>query len=337
MQPPVQPPRHFDQVRAATPPDIMMALADFASQVSTGHEIVELGVFCGRTALQLAWGARQGNRAHVTGVDAWALPGNTYAPPFTDDESRRWAEHWVQTLGYADSITLVNDFSLNVAAKWDGQPVGLLFVDADHSVEGCRGDILAWAPHLYFCARIAVDDYGHPDWPGVREAVDGLVAEGFLEPIQIFHDRLAVTTLTAAAVAGLAANTKLLHQPTAITGEGVFPSPGPVVEDEVAAPELPIFGAVSPVAVDAEFAAEWNRADPEPTAGLHPEVVSEVSSSPGLRVVVSAGELPDVPAGTMIDTLSMAYLKELAKVRGIVLSTRVHKKSETLQALTEGR
>jgi hypothetical protein len=351
--PAVQPPRHFDQVRAATPEDIMLALADFAAQVSWNHEIVELGVFCGRSALMLAWGAGQGNHAHVTGVDAWALEGNTYDAPFTDDESRRWADHWVQSFGYTENITLVNDFSRNVADHWSGPPVGLLFVDADHSKEGTRGDIVAWAPHLYFCARIAVDDYGHPDWPGVREAVDELVAEGFLEPIQIFHDRLAVTTLTAAAVAGLAANTELLHQPVAVTNEGVLFSAGPGVTGpppaaDVRVPRTLVDGEGGPPPVEAaaklltDLRAEWEQVDPEGVAALKEsaanlasEVPSEVPSEPG-RVFVSAGELPDVPAGTMIDTLSMAYLKELAKVRGIVLSTRVHKKSETIQALTEG-
>jgi hypothetical protein len=302
-------PRHFRNVRAATPEDIMMALADFAVQVPADQEIVELGVFQGRTALQLAWGASLGYGAHVTGIDPWDLDGNVYDPPFTDAESRGWAHHWVDSLGYADKIRLVQAFSQDVALTWDGKPVGLLFVDGDHTKEGARRDILTWAPHLAPGARIAVDDYGHPDWPGVGEAVDELVAKEVLVPLEVFHERLAVTRLARpweeiqdeATRAALECNhaTAVCHLlggwlpgekrvPTAITSEGVHPSP------VAAAPES------------------------------------------GLRVVVSAGELEGVTNASIYD-LTVAQMKVLAKTRGIVLGARKDKRTEILQALVDGR
>lgn len=325
----MRPPRHFKQIRAATPEDIMVTLADFATQVSADHEIVELGVFQGRTALQMAWGARLGNGAHVTGIDPWALEGNVYDPPFTEDGSRRWAEHWVQSLGYSRNITLVNDFSHNVAATWAGPPVGLLYVDGDHTKDGAKRDIVSWAPHLFPSARIAVDDYGHPDWPGVGEAVDELVAEGFLNPIELFHDRLAVTTLTDKANPKM----KPTGTVTAITSEGVSPSPYPAVEGQVAAePDK------------ATLEAEWERVDPEGVAALREsaaalEADSSVSTdeAPGLRVLVSAGELDGVAEGTEITELNTVQLRALAKHRGIVLGHRKDKRAEMIQALTDGR
>jgi len=341
-------PRFFKRVRAATPENVMLALADFATQVPADQEIVELGVFQGRSALMMAWGARQGHGAHVTGIDPWELPGNVYDPPFTEDASRRWAQHWVQSLGYSTSITLVQDFSHNVAARWGGPKVGLLYVDGDHTKEGARRDIEAWAPHLAPGARIAVDDYGHPDWCGVRLAVDELVDEGFLEPVVIYHDRLAVTRLkgepetpTAPAVTPDSAPAPA-EPPTAITGEGVSPSPYPAAPGQVAeGPGTPVDQPAAdpepvPVVVDTDTSS-----DPEP---VQPPVVTEpepVKERPEpRREVVSLEEslfLEDSRPGQPIGELKVDQLRELAKRRGIVLGARKDKKGEIIQALKDGR
>jgi len=307
-------PRHFKDVRGATPAAIEITLADFAKMVPAGQEIVELGVFQGRTALAMAWGARQGSGAHVTAVDAWDLPGNTYGPPFNENGSKRWAAYWVQSFGYSRDIRLVQGFAAEVAESYDGPPVGLLFVDDDHSRDGAHRAITAWAPHLADGALIAVDDYGHPDWPGVREAVDALVEQGVLEPVELFHDRLAVTRL-AEGGRDITPEPELARTPapTAITSEGITPSPYPVVEDQV---------AVGPAAGEVP---------------LLPVDTSQSTAEPGLRVVVSAGELDGVPEGTMIDQLNLVNLKALAKRRGIVLGIRKDKRELILQALQDGR
>jgi hypothetical protein len=316
-----RPPRHFRNVRAATPEDVMVALADFAVQVPADQEIVELGVFQGRTALQLAWGASMGYGAHVTAIDPWDLPGNVYDPPFTDADSRKWARHWVDSLGFADKIELVHGFSHDVAASYSGPPVGLLYVDGDHTREGARRDIEAWAEHLAPGARIAVDDYGHPDWPGVGEAVDELVAEGVLEPIELFHDRLAVTRLS----------TGQRRTPAAVTSEGVSPSPSayPAVEGQVA--EGP---AAAPDKATLE--AEWREVDPEGVAALE-ESAAALDADMSTRGVVREGELDDVAAGTPVDDLSIPHLKAIAKSRGITLGARKDKRALILQALRDGR
>ena len=329
-------PRFFKRVRAATPEDIMLALADFATQVPADQEIVELGVFQGRSALMMAWGARQGHGAHVTGIDPWDLPGNVYDPPFTEDASRRWAQHWVQSLGYAGSITLVQDFSHHVAERWGGPKVGLLYVDGDHTKEGARRDIEAWAPHLAEGARIAVDDYHHPDWPGVAEAVDELVAEGFLEPVEVFHDRLAVTRLATREEPKLKRTGT-----TAITAEGVHPSPYPAVDGQVA--EGP--------------ASAPEKADPEPVVARHteaapvretetvelPEPDTDTSSGHGHhgdlgRVGLGEALVVDgTTTGQPVDELKLDQLRALARHREIVLGARKDKKAEIIQALKDGR
>lgn len=332
--------RLFKEVRGATPDEIGMVLADFAAGVPADQEIVELGVFQGRTALIMAWGAQQGHGAHVTAIDPWDLPGNVYDPPFTDADSRAWAEYRVNELGYTDRISLVNAFSHEVAAEWvispdligrGNRPVGLLFVDGDHTKEGARLDIEAWAPHLAPGATIAVDDYHHPDWPGVAEAVDELVDEGVLEPVTIYHERLAVTRLTGRqewATTGHAAEPigeQMTHSQRglasdmpvrAITGEGVDPAP---VETE-------------PGCQHPECVLDHPHAGPAVLALAEPEPDTEVSS----REVVAEGELGGVAAGTSIEELNTGQLRTLAKVRGIRLGVRKDKRDAMLQALRDG-
>jgi predicted O-methyltransferase YrrM len=210
-------PPEFRWVVGATPDDIAFTLADFAASVPADQEIVELGVYQARTALIMAWGASQGNGAHVTAVDAWDLPGNTYHPPFTDAATREKAYANVLNLGYAERIELIQGFAAETGSEvWPCsdflKPVGLLFVDDDHSAEGVHAAFSAWSPHLAEGAVIAFDDYGHPDWPGVKQAVDELVDNGAIEPVDVRFDRLAVTRLAAP-------NTD--RKITAITSEGV--------------------------------------------------------------------------------------------------------------------
>jgi predicted O-methyltransferase YrrM len=307
-------PRSLRKVKGATPDEIGLTLADFAINVPADEAIVEIGVYQGRTALLMAWGAQQGNGAHVWAIDPWEKTGNVYDPPFTLEGTRRWAEYNVKATGYSKHVTLVHDYSQNVSDRWnpgtDGRQIGLLFVDGDHTKEGAKRDILGWMPHLAPGAIIAVDDYHHPDWPGVAEALDELVAEGVLEPVEIFHDRLAVTRLTDPG------EMKPGHDMTAITSEGVSPSPYPAAEGQV---------AVEPDDVDRLFDGP---ADTE---------VSTDSVKLTLTEAMEIRELEGVPSTATITDLNLTQLKALAKHRGIVLGARKDKKDLILQALREGK
>lgn len=72
-------------------------------------------------------------------------------------------------------------------------PLDMVFVDGDHSYLGCRGDILAWLPHIKPGGIIAIHDYKkaelpvdyanspHPKpWPGVDQAVDEYLLDKYM-------------------------------------------------------------------------------------------------------------------------------------------------------------
>ncbi|MCH9649394.1 MAG: class I SAM-dependent methyltransferase [Deltaproteobacteria bacterium] len=51
----------------------------------------------------------------------------------------------------------------------------LILLDGDHSFEGVSRDFKAFRDHVEMGGFLVFDDYGHPGWPGVKEAVDQLV------------------------------------------------------------------------------------------------------------------------------------------------------------------
>ena len=54
----------------------------------------------------------------------------------------------------------------------------LLFIDSSHEREPTLAEVAAWRPALAPGALVVFDDYGHPDYPGVAEAVAELGAVG---------------------------------------------------------------------------------------------------------------------------------------------------------------
>ena len=87
-----------------------------------------------------------------------------------------------------DDFTQIHGDSKAIGKIWQSvsPQVDMIFVDADHSYNGCKGDILAWLPNIKPGGIIAVHDFGkrevykdgpidnapHPlPWPGVDRAV----------------------------------------------------------------------------------------------------------------------------------------------------------------------
>jgi cephalosporin hydroxylase len=60
----------------------------------------------------------------------------------------------------------------------DQQPVDLLYIDSSHTREHTIAEVQAWQPYLRPGAPILFDDYTHPDYPWVREAIEELGLKG---------------------------------------------------------------------------------------------------------------------------------------------------------------
>lgn len=84
------------------------------------------------------------------------------------------------------------DRSLPFAERYLGyQPDGrldMVFIDGDHSYEGCSDDIAIWRKLLNIDGYMAIHDYNPPYFPGVCQAVDELMQNpGNLEFVSAVH------------------------------------------------------------------------------------------------------------------------------------------------------
>jgi len=129
---------------------------------SGAAHVVELGTATGWTAISLALSDRG---RWVTSFD-----------PVSRPEPARY----LQLVGpeVRSRIDLVT--ALGSDGPRDDRPVDLLYIDSSHERQPTIDEVHAWRPVLTPGAAIVFDDYGHPDYPGVREAVQELGLDGRL-------------------------------------------------------------------------------------------------------------------------------------------------------------
>jgi MMP 1-O-methyltransferase len=165
-----------------------------AGMVPREQCIVELGSWFGRSAILLGGGAMRGNRATVYAVDLFAAAGcakdlleqraGEAARDFLDRFQRN-----VEAAGLREIVIPIRSATAELGERWDRSPIGFLFIDADHSYEGVRGDWSGWRKRLAPRARVAFHDYQNPAYEGVTRFVDELIASGGLDSIER-HDSI---------------------------------------------------------------------------------------------------------------------------------------------------
>ena len=146
-------------LQAASQPSDVRGLLRLAEGRRT---VVELGTATGWTTASLVLADRART---VTSYDPVVQPGRArYAALVRPQASARM--RFVQDTGEAG------------AARWDGAPVDLLFIDSTHTREDTLAEFRAWRPNLAPGARVVFHDYDNPAFPGVAEAVEELDLPG---------------------------------------------------------------------------------------------------------------------------------------------------------------
>lgn len=131
-----------------------------AGRVPRGGTVVEIGSFTGKSSCFLASGLAAG--ARLACIDTWRNDAMPYDAPV--DVMDSFLEN---TDPFRDRIDPLRGTSVGVARTWD-RPIDLLFIDGDHSYEGCSADIATWLPFLRWDGSIAFHD---STVPGVRRAI----------------------------------------------------------------------------------------------------------------------------------------------------------------------
>src|SRR5690606_8833370 len=153
------------------PNELGARLYSLAAEGSPALSIGEIGAYHGKSTSYLAAGAR----CPVYSVDPWSEGESAWrssAMRRLPSPARGEGEALLRGAGVGHVGEAMQLRSVAAAARYDGPPSGLLYVDADHHGHAAAVDLLAWTRHLAAGATVAWDDYGAPSNPGVKTAVD---------------------------------------------------------------------------------------------------------------------------------------------------------------------
>ena len=163
------------------PPAIFGRTAEILQRLTTPNpRVAEIGVFRGMNARHLL---QQRKDLHLLLVDRWGIGHDESYVATGDFQTRLSAHQWEQVYRDAkQNLTFAPDrcrflrmSSLAAAHQVSNASLDLVFIDGDHSYEGCKQDIEAWLPKVKPGGWIGGHDYGH--WRegrsyGVKKAVD---------------------------------------------------------------------------------------------------------------------------------------------------------------------
>ena len=139
------------------PPDEGAALHAAALRAAGLGPLLEVGTYCGKSALYLAAAAGTAGTVvftvdHHTGSEEHQ-PGWEYHDPALWNagagrlDTLPTLRRVLHGAGVEDRVIIVVGRSATVAAHW-ATPLGLLFIDGGHTDEAARLDLAGWAPHV---------------------------------------------------------------------------------------------------------------------------------------------------------------------------------------------
>lgn len=143
----------------------------------------EIGVFAGDLSAALL------SRPDLTlyMVDSWKGGGADYVgdtgdfhAALTQDKQDQYRQHAIMAVEFAkDRRTVLAMSSADASQAVQDGTLDFVFIDADHSYEGCSADIAAWLPKVKAGGLICGHDYDHPEYTkfGVKRAVDEFAAK----------------------------------------------------------------------------------------------------------------------------------------------------------------
>lgn len=153
--------------RGFMPDDEGLALHDAGLAGAAAGPLLEVGSYCGKSAVYLGAAARATGTVLVT-VDhhrgseenqaGWEHHDATVVDPRTGRmDTLPFLRRTIEDAGLEDVVVAVVGQSTTVAAVW-GSPLGLLFVDGGHALDVAMADYDAWASHVAPGGLLAIHD-----------------------------------------------------------------------------------------------------------------------------------------------------------------------------------
>ncbi len=144
-----------------------MALHQAGREGATVGVLLEVGTYCGKSAVYLGEAAREAGTVlftvdHHRGSEENQPGWEHHDPAVVDPATGRidTLPHFRRTIEQAGLeahvIAVVGD-SVTVAGHWR-TPLGLLFLDGAHGHDAAHGDYRAWSPHVALGGLLAIHD-----------------------------------------------------------------------------------------------------------------------------------------------------------------------------------
>ena len=157
--------RVLAQVKGHLYPHEAVFLFWLACKVPGRGEVVEIGSFCGRSALCLAAGLHRRGEGRLFTID-----------PHVYGSEQGLLEN-LKLFGACDRVEVIVGPSVSVALAWN-KPVRMLFVDGNHELGNVVADVLAWGPHIEPGGFIVLhDSTSLSGLPGPKKAARWLYSE----------------------------------------------------------------------------------------------------------------------------------------------------------------
>jgi len=186
-----------EAARGFMPPDEGLALYDAAVRVTVEGPWLEVGSYCGKSALYFGPAAREHGVVffaldHHRGSEENQAGWEHHEPDLVDNEIGRMDtmpifRRTVFEAGLEGTVVAIVGDSIAVANAW-ATPLGLLFIDGGHGHEPAHADYEHWLPHLAIGGTLLIHDVFPDPADGGRppfEIYTRAMASGSFEEVSV--------------------------------------------------------------------------------------------------------------------------------------------------------
>jgi len=156
-----------DQIKGFLEKEEGESLYKFAKKYSSKRPCLEVGSYCGKSAIYLGSAAKENNQIlysidHHKGSEE-QQPGEEFFDPDLLDETGKGINtlpFFLETLdkaGLHDNVVPIVSTSVEAGEVWS-EPLAMVFIDGGHSDQAANDDYDVWHPHIIQGGLLAIHD-----------------------------------------------------------------------------------------------------------------------------------------------------------------------------------
>ena len=176
----------IDKLKGFMPKHEGIALTKWSKKFSSIGPIMEIGSYCGKSAIYLSKGAILNDQLVYTIDHHFGSEEHQIKEEYFDSEIFDYKNQRVNTLPLlikninkiqVKNIVPIVSNSVDIASKWDAK-LGMVFIDGGHSFKAANNDYVSWSTKIKKSGALVIHDiFENPD-------------EGGQAPFEIFQKAL---------------------------------------------------------------------------------------------------------------------------------------------------